>query len=181
MSVYANIVFLHLAAMAGLFIGYGLEWVSTARLRRSTTANAARTWLGTYRLSLPLSGPSLLVLILTGGYMAGVTGASKEGWILASFLGIVVALGIGFGLVLPRMKRIKAVLPDGDAALTGEAYPRVQDGVIVTLIRMRAFLALGIVYLMVVKPTLIASCGVLLIAMAIGALTSLGTRSKPAA
>ncbi len=181
MSVYANIVFLHLVGMAGLFIGYGLEWVSTARLRRATTGAAARTWLGTYRLSLPLSGPALLLLILTGGYMAGVTGASKEGWILASFLGIVVALGIGFGLVMPGMKRLKAALPEGEAALTGTALARVQDGVIVMLIRLRTFLALGIVYLMVVKPALLTSCGVLLIAMAIGALTALGARSKPAA
>ncbi len=181
MNVLAQVTFLHLAGMAGLFIGYGLEWVSTGRLRHATTANAARTWLGTYRLSLPLSGPSLLLLILTGGYMAGVTGASRGGWILVSFLGIAIALGIGFGLVMPRMKRIKADLPEGEAALTGTGLSRVQDGVIVTLIRVRAFLALGIVYLMVVKPALIASCGVLLIAMAIGALTALGARSKAAA
>ena len=181
MNVLAQVTFLHLAGMAGLFIGYGLEWVSTARLRCATTGNEARTWLGTYRVSLPLSGPALLLLIFTGGYMAGVTGASKEGWIVVSFLGIVVALGIGFGLLMPAMKRIKAALPEGDAALTGAALSRVQDGVIVTLIRTRMFLALGIVYLMIVKPSLIASCGVLLIAMAIGALTSLGARSKPAA
>jgi hypothetical protein len=181
MSVYPNIVFLHLAGMAGLFIGYGLEWVATARLRQATTGNDARLWLGTYRLSLPLSGPALLLLILTGGYLAGVTGSSKEGWIVGSLLGIAIALVIGFGLVMPAMKRIKTALPEGNAALTGTALSGVQDGLIVTLIRVRAFLALGIVYLMVVKPALILSCGVLLIAIGIGALCSLGVRSKLAA
>lgn len=180
MTVYANIVFLHLAGMAGLFIGYGLEWVGTARLRAATTTNAARTWLGTYRLSLPLSGPALLVLILTGGYMAGVTGASKEGWILASFAGIVIALVIGFAMVMPRMKRIKAALPEGDAALSADGLALVQDAVIVTLIRMRLFLALGIVYLMTVKPTLLTSIAALCAAMVIGILFSAGAWSKPA-
>ena len=180
MSVYPNIVFLHLAGMAGLFIGYGLEWVSTARLRRATTGNEARTWLGTYRLSLPLSGPALLLLILTGFYMAGVTSQSKEGWVLASLLGILIALGIGFGVLMSRMKGIKAALPEGDAALSADALTRVQDGVTVTLIRMRAFLALGIVYLMVVKPALITSLAVLFGAVVIGILFSAGAWSKPA-
>lgn len=181
MKVYANIVFLHLAGMAGLFIGYGLEWTATARLRASTTANAARNWLGMYRLSLPLSGPALLVLILTGGYMAGVTGASKEGWIVVSFAGILVALVIGFALVMPRMKGIKAALPDGDAALSADALTRVQDPVIVTLIRVRLFLALGIVYLMTVKPALFTSIAALCTAMVVGILFSAGAWSKPVA
>ncbi len=181
MSVYANIVFLHLAGMAGLFMGYGLEWMATTRLRRATTGNAARIWLGTYRVSLPLTGPSLLVLILTGGYMAGVTGMSKLGWVVASVLGIAIALAIGFALVMPRMKSIAAALPEGDAALSTDALTRVQDSSVVTLIRMRAFLAIGIVYLMVVKPALIPSLAVLFGAMAIGIAFSAGAWSKPAA
>jgi Predicted integral membrane protein (DUF2269) len=181
MSVYADIVFLHLVGMTGLFIGYGLEWVSTARLRKAETANAARTWLGTYRVSLPLSGPALLVLILTGGYMAGVTGASKEGWILASILGIVVALGIGFGMLMPRMKSIKAGLPDGDAALSADTSMKVQDPLIVTLIRVRLFLALGIVYLMTAKPPLFSSIAALCVAIVVGIVFSAGAWSKKTA
>ncbi len=58
-----------------------------------------------------MSGPALLVLIFSGGYLGGITGASKEGWVLASVLGIIVALGIGFALVMPRMKRIRQHCP----------------------------------------------------------------------
>ncbi len=35
MTIYANVLFLHLAAMAFLFIGYGLEWTGTAFLRNA--------------------------------------------------------------------------------------------------------------------------------------------------
>ncbi len=181
MNSYANILFLHFAAMAFLFIGYGLEWTSTALLRGSTTAQAVRTWLGIYRVSLPMSGPALLVLILSGGYLGGVTGASKEGWVLASVIGIVVALGIGFALVMPRMKGIKAALPAGDGELTGDVLARVQDGVIVTLIRIRAFIALGIVYLMTTKPALGTAFAVLFGAVVVGILFSASSWSKPAA
>lgn len=181
MSSYANILFLHFAAMAILFVGYGLEWTGTAFLRLSTTAQAARTWLGLYRVSLPMSGPALIVLILSGGYLGGVTGASKEGWVLASVIGIVVALAIGFALVMPRMKRIRAALPAGDGPLSGDVLDRVQDGVIVTLIRMRAFIALGIVYLMTTKPSTGTAFAILLGAAVIGILFSASSWSKPTA
>jgi Predicted integral membrane protein (DUF2269) len=179
MILYGYIVFLHLAAMAFLFMGYGLEWTGTAFLRKATTAQAARSGLSTYRVSLPMSGPALLVLILSGGFLAGVTGASKEGWILGSVLGIVVALFLGFGLVMPRMKRIRAALPAGDGPLGADALDKVQDGVLVTLIRVRAFIALGIVYLMTLKPPLVTSVAVLFGAVVLGILFSAGAWSKP--
>ena len=180
MTIYANVLFLHLAAMAFLFIGYGLEWTGTAFLRKATTAQAARSGLGTYRVSLPMSGPALLVLIFSGGYLGGITGASKEGWVLASVLGIIVALGIGFALVMPRMKRIKAALPAGDGPLSAEALDKVQDGVLVTLIRVRAFIALGIVYVMTAKLPLVTCLAVLFGAIVLGILFSVSARSKPA-
>jgi Predicted integral membrane protein (DUF2269) len=181
MSVYTNILFLHFLGMAGLFIGYGLEWTSTTFLRKATTAQAVRNSLGTYSISLPLSGPALLLLILTGGYMAGVTGISKAGWILATAVSIIVALGIGFALVMPRMKAIKAALPAGDAVLSADALARVQNPAIVTLIRIRAFLALGIVYLMTTKPPIGVSFAVLLGAAILGVLFSLSVWTKQAA
>ena len=69
--------------MAGLFIGYGLEWAASTLLRRSATGDQARAWLRIYRLSLPISGPGFLLLIFTGGYLASLTGVMKQGWISA--------------------------------------------------------------------------------------------------
>ncbi len=181
MSVYTNVLFLHFLGMAGLFIGYGLEWTATAFLRKATTAQAVRQWLGAYRISLPLSGPALLLLILTGGYMAGISGISKAGWILATAVGIIIALGIGFGLLMPRMKAIKAALPAGDAPLSADVLARVQNPAIVTLVRIRAFIALGIVYLMTIEPPIGMSFAVLLIAAILGVVFSASAWSKKAA
>ena len=178
MSAYTQVLFLHFLGMAGLFVGYGLEWTATSFLRKATTGNNARNWLGVYRLSLPVSGPALLLLILTGGYMAGVTRVSNQGWILATAVGIMAALGIGFALVMPRMKGIKAALPAGDQALSTDALTRVQNPVIITLIRVRAFLALGIVYLMTTKPAIGISFGVLLAAVILGVIFSALAWSK---
>src|SRR5215470_8457266 len=111
-------IFLHLVGMVGLFIGYGLEWVASSLLRRSTNAEQVRDWLRIYRLSLPISGSGLLFLILSGVYFASFTDSWKEGWLLASLLAIVFALGIGFAFILPRVRTLRAALPDGNTPLS---------------------------------------------------------------
>ena len=157
MTSYAIGLFIHFLGMVGLFVGYGLEWAASSLLRRSTTSDHVRSWLRIYRLSLPISGPGLLILILTGGYLASVTGSMKQGWIEAALVGIAFALGIGFVFILPRMKALRAALPESDAPLSEKGRTLVQDPMIVTVIRVRVVLALGIVYLMTAKPESLAT------------------------
>ena len=180
MNPYALTLYAHFLGLIGLFVGYGLEWTASSLLRRSATADQARSYLSLYKLSLPVSGPALLLLILSGGYLAALTGSMKYGWMSASLLAIVLALLIGFVLLLPRMKKIRAALPAGSAILPAEALLRVQDPLIVTLIRVRFILALGIVYLMTVKPQAFSTALlVLLVALVLGALSAASSWTKP--
>jgi hypothetical protein len=175
MTPYTTVLFLHFAGVAGLFAGYGLEWIVSSLLRRATGADQVRAWLRVYRFSLPVSGPALLLLILTGGYLASqMQGGMKAPWISASLVGIVIALGIGFTLILPRIRAIRSSLPEGNVALPASAVANLQNGMLPTLIRVRAMLALGIVYLMTLKPlTMVGAFGALVIAMVIGAVFAL--------
>lgn len=169
MTAYAIALFCHFVGMVGLFVGYGLEWSATSLLRRATTSDQARFALGLYRLSTPISGPGLLILILSGGYLAALTGGMRQGWISGALLGIVFALGIGFVLVLPRIRTIRAAIPEGSAPLGAGTSVRVKDPMVVTLIRVRFLLALGIVALMTSKPQLLTTAlFVLLGAIVIG-------------
>jgi hypothetical protein len=183
MNPYAIALYTHFLGLVGLFVGYGLEWAASSLLRRSRTADQARSWLRIYKLSLPISGPGLLILIISGGYMASITGSMKQGWISASLLAIVFALGIGFVFILPRVKRIRAALPDGNATLPETILARVQDPMIVTLIRVRFLLALGIIYLMTAKiEALSTSLFILLGAIVIGLLCAAASwTSRPRA
>jgi flagellar biogenesis protein FliO len=179
MNYYALALYCHFLGLVALFAGYGLEWTASSKLRRAATGDQARTWLGLYRGSLPLSGPGLLLLILSGGYLASLTGSMRQGWMSASLLAIVLALIIGFALLLPRMKKARAALPEGSATLQNDALARVKDPMIVTLIRVRFLLALGIVYLMTLKPdTLTTSLIVLLVAIVLGALCAASSWSS---
>jgi hypothetical protein len=179
MTNYSIALFFHFLGLAMLFIGYGLEWIVSAFLRGATTTDQVRAWLRVYRTSLPVSGPGLLVLILSGGYLAQVTDAMRNGWLSASFIAIFFALVIGFVLILPRVKAIRGALPEGSAALPANATALLRASGLPTLIRVRAMLALGIVYLMTVKPANLASSLLALgVAIVLGLLASAPAFSK---
>jgi hypothetical protein len=180
MTNYSLALFFHFVGLVMLFIGYGLEWIVSAFLRGAVTTDQVRAWLRVYRTSLPVSGPGLLVLILSGGYLAQVTGAMKNGWMSASLLAIFVALVIGFMFILPRVRAIRGALPSGSAELPANATAFLRAPGLPTLIRVRAMLALGIVYLMTAKPDTFASSLLALgVAIVLGLLASAPTFSKP--
>ena len=180
MTNYSLALFFHFVGLVMLFIGYGLEWVVSGFLRGATTTDQVRAWLRVYRTSLPVSGPGLLVLILSGAYLAQVSGAMKNGWMSVSMLTIVLALGIGFVFILPRVKAIRAALPESGAALPANTTALLRASGLPTLIRVRAMLALAIVYLMTGKPDSFASSLLVLgAAIVLGLLASAPTFSKP--
>ena len=165
--------------MVGLFVGYGLEWTGSSLLRRATTSDQARFSLGVYRLSLPISGPGLLLLIVTGAYMASVTGAMRQGWISGALLAIVFALGLGFVFILPRLRTIRAAIPEGSAPLPEATLARANDPMAATLIRIRFMVALGIVALMTSKPQMLSTALFMLLgAIVVGLLAAAGVWTK---
>ena len=168
MTPYNIVLFLHIASAIALFVGYGYEWVASALLRKASTADQARAWLRVFRVSPPLSGAALLVLILTGGFLGSVIKAMAQGWMTASFVAIVIALVIGFGVILPRVKAIRAALPAANEALSADALAHLRNSVLSAAVRTRVLLALGIVFLMTVKPDSTISAG------ALGAFIGLG-------
>ena len=172
MTLYSNVLFVHILSAFGLFLGYGLEWTVSALLRHSSTADQARAWLRVYRVSPPVTGVSLAVLILSGGWLAALTGGMKQGWLIVSVAGIVVALAIGFALILPRVRAIREGLPEGNAPLTPEVLVKLQSAALPTLIRVRVLLAAGIVYLMTSKPSTGISLIALAVPMVVGAVVS---------
>src|SRR5215467_2647559 len=168
MTRFTIAVFLHLVGMVGLFIGYGLEWVASSLLRGSTNTEQVRAWLRIYSLSVPISGASLLLLILSGVYFASIFESMKEGWMLSSLLATVFAFGIGFVFILRRVRMLRAVLPEGNTPLSEAERASVQDPVIFTLVRVRLLLMLGVLYLMITKPDLTTSLFSLLGAIVAG-------------
>jgi len=179
MTVYRVLLYTHLLGAVALFVGGGLEWTASALFRGAASAAEARSWLRVFRVSPPLSGAGLMVLLLSGGYLASLSGAMKQGWVPATLLAVGVALGAGFAVIQPRMGRIRASLPAGNEAPSPELRRRLCDPLLHTAIRARVLLAAGILYLMVAKIPFGRSLAVLALALVAGLAASLPVWRRP--
>jgi hypothetical protein len=179
-TVFSVVLFLHLLGAVALFIGYGIEWTASSLFRNASSAEQVRSWLRVFKVSPPLTGVGLGVVLLSGGYLASLSGAMKQGWIPATLIAIFFALALGFGLILPRMKRIRAALPSGNDPLSAQLRERLSDPVLLTAIRVRVLLVTGILFLMAAKISFVLSLVAITIAVILGVIFSIPTWSRPA-
>ncbi len=168
--LYPLALFLHILGAFGLIAAITLEAIGLRGLRRAVRSGDARMWLGISRgLVLRLAPASLGLILVTGLYMTATTWGPR-GWILVALaslvlLAVVGALGTGI-----RMARIGPAVGRASGPLSDELKARLRDPLLVTSIRTRLALVLGIVFLMTVKPSAVASLVVIAIAGVIGVL-----------
>jgi Predicted integral membrane protein (DUF2269) len=179
MTIFTVVLYAHLLGAVALFIGQGIEWTASSLFRGASSTEQVRAWLRVFKVSPPLSGIGIAVLLLSGGYLAQLSGAMKQGWIPASLLAIGVALVLGFALILPRMNKIRKTLPSLNEPVSPELRARLTDPILLSAIRIRVLLAVGILYLMAAKLPFTSSLLALLIALAVGLLFSAPVWRRP--
>jgi hypothetical protein len=168
--LYPLVLFLHILGAFGLVAAITLEAIGLRGLRRAVRSEDALMWLGISRgLVLRLAPASLGLILVTGLWMTA-TAWGPKGWILVALaslvlLALVGALGTGI-----RMARLGPAIGRANGPLTDELKAALRDPVLLTSIRTRVALVLGIVFLMTVKPSAVASLVVIAVAAAIGLL-----------
>lgn len=180
MTVYTVVLFAHLLGAVAFFIGQGIEWVASSLFRGASSTEQVRAWLRVFGVSSPLSGMGLAVLLLSGGYLASLSGAMKQGWIPAALLAIGIGVVLGVAVILPRMKKIRKTLPSLSEPVSPELRMCLSDPVLLTAIRIRVLLAAGILYLMAAKISLVPSLITLSVATVLGVLLSASVWRRPA-
>jgi len=180
MTVYTVVLYAHLLGAVALFIGQGVEWTASSLFRGASSTEQVRAWLRVFKVSPPLSGIGIGVLLASGGYLASRSGAMKQGWIPASLLAIGVALLLGIVVIMPRMNKIRKTLPSLNEPVNAELRMRLSDPVLLSAIRIRVLLAAGILYLMAGKMPFIPSLVTLLVALVAGLLLSAPVWRRPA-
>lgn len=173
MSLYNLAVFLHIAGGFGLVAAFTVETIGLRGLRRATQATEALTWLSIGRMVQRLAPASLGVILITGLYlMANYSG--PRGWVvvsLGSFVVIAAVGAVGTGL---RMARIGPAVGQaaGSGPLPDALRAQVRDPVMVFSLGIRTGLLLGILYLMTIKPSPLASLLVVALAAVAGAVAA---------
>src|SRR3981189_2125437 len=165
MTVYALILFLHLTGVVALFLAFGIEWAAISFLGNSATPAEAQTWLRLARIGPLVNGPALLLVILSGGYLASLIGVFKQGWIPASFVGIAAVAALGGAINAPKTRAIRLAIPEGGEKLSGA----LRNKLLPVSVRLRTFAALGIVFMMAAKlpfgPSMLALLGGLVLGL----------------
>src|SRR5215813_1393845 len=101
---YTIVLFLHLLGVVVSFIGFGIEWAATSLFRQEETVEQARSWVRVYKISPPMTGPGLGLLILTGGYLAAMSHMMSQPWMHISITLIVIAFLQGIFVHVPKMR-----------------------------------------------------------------------------
>jgi hypothetical protein len=171
--LYPLVLFLHILGAFGLVAAITLEAIGLRGLRRAVRSEDALMWLGISRgLVLRLAPASLGLILVTGLWMTATTWGPK-GWILVALaslvlLAVVGALGTGI-----RVARIgSAVGGATPGPLSDDLRRTLRDSILLTSLRTRLAIVLGVVFLMTVKPSSAASVVVIVLAAAIGLLAS---------
>lgn len=147
MTLYALILFIHLTAALTLFLAFGIEWAAISFLGKASTPEEAAHWLRLAKLAPIINGPALLLAILSGGYLASIISAFKQGWIPASFIGIAIVALLGGAINAPKLRAIRLEIPKGGETLT----VALRTKALPISVRLRTFTTLAIAFTMTTK------------------------------
>jgi hypothetical protein len=167
-TFYSLLLFAHIAGAFFLFAGLALEWVLISFLRRNPDLAPFRAWSRLFSMAPRLYGPSLGVILLSGGYLGAQMRAWDQGWIRVSFATLLAIGLIGAALTAPRARAIRKMLAESSDSIFPVLQTRLQDPVLVASVRIRLALVFGVLSLMVSKVDLGASL------IAIAGATALG-------
>lgn len=153
MTIYAIALFLHIVGALGIFVALGLEWVSLYQLRRATTAEQLREWLPIAAGMRRVGMPSMLLAIVTGGYMMN-TAWGMASWISVALVALVLLIVVAMAVTRPRRVAIAQAVTTERGPLSPTLRQRLQDPFLWASIQTRAAIALALIFLMAVKPGL---------------------------
>lgn len=144
----SNLLFIHVLSAMAMFTMLGMEALGLTQVARATDLASARAALLSLRSRQRGAGLSLLVLFLSGAYLARVFWQWKGAWIGLGLLGLLLLATLGALVSGRTVGRLRAGLErGGDIASIQLSRPRLQRSLV-----LRLALLVAIVYLMTVKP-----------------------------
>jgi hypothetical protein len=177
MTLYAFALFLHIVGALGLFIALGLEWTSLWCLRRATTAEQAKQWLQVFALLRRIYPVSWAAILLPGFYMTATVWGGVA-WIGVAFAAMFLIPIVGAVITGRRMAAIGPAVAAERGSISPALGRRLGDPLLWSSIQVRVAIALGIIFLMTVKPGLGEALLTLGVAVVVGIVSTLPAWSR---
>jgi hypothetical protein len=163
MSLYSIALFVHVVGALLLFVTLTVEGVALRQLHRAATTEAAQGAAAMLRVNRIVGPLSVLGVLIPGLYMTA-TSWGWVGWILVALVswGVIAVLGAVNGIRIVGLARSQALL-------TG-----IRNPMFLISWMTRVGIAVGVIFLMTVKPGAVAAVLAILIAAAAGAALGVG-------
>lgn len=169
MHLYQLALFVHLCALLAAIGASAVVALAMRRVRSAETAGGALPWLGLCKDVARVFPVALLVLVASGAYMVHRAWSWDTGWVDAGLVGAVLLGLLGDRVEGAAGRRLAGrLLADPSRSLADSAL--VRDPVWWTAALVNPALALGIVFVMVTKPSFAGGLAILAIAIVLGAL-----------
>jgi hypothetical protein len=177
MNLYSIALFLHIVGALGVFVSLALEWISLQQLQRLTTVEQVTEWFKGSGGGRWMGGISFLLILIPGFYMTATAWGGVM-WISVA-LGALILLGaLGGILTGPRMAAIKRGMATESGPISSDLYRLLHHPLLWVSVQARVAIALGIVFLMSVKPALVGSLITIGVALILGLAWSLATTGR---
>lgn len=148
MSVYLVVKFVHVFT-AIVAIGGATGWSLVQRLAMRDPTHLVFAVRSSKLLDRVLFGPGLLVLLITGLWMAATNWSLALFWVRAALIIVVIVLVLIYGIVGPNLGRLAHVL-DADGPASPNRQQPERMAYLVGLIS--SILIVVLIWLMVIKP-----------------------------
>jgi Predicted integral membrane protein (DUF2269) len=178
------VLFLHILGALGFFIALGVSYTAVLGVRRAQTIQTIRLWAsatnGVNRIIFPLSG---LLILVAGIYMVVTAWSGRAEWAgvaLVAFLILAIGSALIQGRRMAALRRSAAAQPES-APVTDALWAQAHDAVTWVSVNASVAVAIGIVYLMSLKPDALGSVIALLIALVVGLVFGFLTQGRSVA
>ena len=182
MPFYQIALFLHILGALGFFIAIGVFYAAVLGVRRAKTAQSIKLWTGTAagvsRILFPIS---FLMIVIAGIYMVVTVWGERAQWAgVALFACIILAIA-ATSIQGRRMAALgQSTASQSDSApVEGALWTQAHDAITWVALNASAAFAIGIVYLMTLKPDAIGSVLALLIALVVGLVFGFLSQGRP--
>jgi hypothetical protein len=161
MTLYEVALFIHLLGVVTLFIAIGITQRAGAQVRTAENLDHLRLWLGLIRMTRQMFPTSVVLLLLTGLYMAGDAWSFGDAWIVIAIVGVIALAVVGATVIGLRFQKIgMAAGAAGNGPVPAEIARAIEEPTIWIALYANSGMSLGILWLMATKPDWPASIAV---------------------
>jgi hypothetical protein len=169
MDGYHIALYIHLLALVSAACASSLVHFAEARRGKAVTPGEALQWhrlVGVTSRTFPIA---ILLLLATGSYMVSTSGNAlwATGWVKAGVIVSVLLFVVG-GVIGARAKRMSRTLAELAQSQPAAAHFPRHDSVIHMLSWLNSGMAVGIVGVMAMKPSVVGSTAIVAAAALLG-------------